>query len=157
MKAQEDAAAPVLYVEDHPVNVLLMEALFARRSSARLVVATTGGEALKLSASLRPALLLIDLRLPDCHGAQLLQWLRQRPGWAQIPAIAVTAEHGFKIEGTGFADLWPKPLNLAWVAGRLDQLLPAPARAPSPSPAMPVPQLERAGRAQPGQWSAAIL
>lgn len=113
----------VLYVEDHPVNVLLMEALFSKRSNTLLHVATTGMQAWRLSATLRPALLLLDLRLPDCHGAPLLKLLRQRPGWQDIRAIAVTAEYEFELEGTGFLEVWSKPLNLPAVMARLDQLL----------------------------------
>lgn len=126
----DDGPVDVLYVEDHPVNVMLMEALFARRSNARLHVALTGMQAWHLSARLRPALLLLDLRLPDCHGAELLELLRERPGWAQVPAVAVTAEYDFKVENSGFSEIWRKPLDLPRVMARLDQLL-APAHPPT--------------------------
>lgn len=128
----------VLYVEDHPVNVLLMEALFSKRSNAMLHVATTGMQAWRMSATLKPALLLLDLRLPDCHGAPLLKLLRQRPGWKDLRAIAVTAEYEFELEGSGFLEVWSKPLNLPWVMARLDQLLQeSGTAATSSSPAEP--------------------
>lgn len=121
--AETGGVQTVLYVEDHPVNVLLMEALFSKRDNAVLHVATTGIQAWRMSATLRPALLLLDLRLPDCHGAPLLKLLRQRPGWQDVRAIAVTAEYEFDLEGTGFLEVWSKPLNLPAVMARLDQLL----------------------------------
>jgi len=112
----------VLYVEDHPVNALLMAAIFEHRPQLELVIATTGEEAMQVAAGLRPALLLLDLGLPDCHGAQLLPRLRALPGLATPPAIAVTADVRFDIAGTGFCELWPKPLNLDHVLVRLDAL-----------------------------------
>jgi CheY-like chemotaxis protein len=112
----------VLYVEDHPVNALLMQALFKRRPRLKLLLAGTGQQAVCLASGLRPALVLLDLHLPDCHGSQLLDVLRLLPGWEDVPAVAVTAEDDFDITGTGFCELWAKPLDLAHVLQRLDAL-----------------------------------
>ncbi|MDQ2780733.1 MAG: response regulator, partial [Pseudomonadota bacterium] len=98
-----------LYVEDEPINVMLMQALFERRPQWELVIATTGDEARRLPADLVPDLLMLDLRLPDCHGTELLPELRRRPGWHIPPAVAVTAEYGFQPDGTGFDEVWAKP------------------------------------------------
>ena len=123
----------VLYVEDHPVNAMLMRAMFERRPSLHLVVAVTGQEALDLAPGLDPALLLLDLRLPDCHGSGLLPMLRKVRGCETAPAVAVTADGDFDLGGTGFCELWPKPLNLMDVLHRVDALVGAdpPAAAPS--------------------------
>lgn len=110
----------VLYVEDHPTNVHLMQALFKRCPHLNLVVAEDGHTARSLARTLRPSLLLLDLRLPDCHGGELLGELRQYDGYADIPAIAVTAEPGFNLAGTGFCEVWSKPLDLEFVLERLD-------------------------------------
>ncbi|HEX3142133.1 MAG TPA: hypothetical protein VHQ87_18895, partial [Rhizobacter sp.] len=78
--------------------------------------------------------LLLDLRLPDCHGADLLKELRQIEGWGDIPAVAVTAEQGFEIDGTSFCEVWPKPIDLGFVIRQLDRMA---AEAPAEmSPAM---------------------
>lgn len=113
----------VLYVEDEPVNVLLMRMMFERRPHLRLEVATTGQQALRMAADLHPALLLLDLRLPDCHGLQLLPMLRRFPGWHDLPAVAVTAESQFDVAGTGFLETWRKPMDLRRALARLDDLL----------------------------------
>lgn len=112
----------VLYVEDHPVNALLMTAIFEQRPQLELVVATSGEDALRVASRIRPALLLLDLGLPDCHGSQLLQRLRTLPGYESQPAIAVTADALFDIEGSSFQELWPKPLHLDHVLARLDAI-----------------------------------
>jgi CheY-like chemotaxis protein len=124
------ARRPVLYVEDHPVNALLMAAIFERRPQLDLTIATSGEEALRLARDMQPALLLLDLSLPDCHGSELLQRLRALPGYEALPAIAVTAHADFPIEGTSFCELWPKPLHLEKVLTRLDALTGARPAAP---------------------------
>jgi CheY-like chemotaxis protein len=105
----------VLYVEDQPVNALLMSALFERVPDCDLVVADCGRTALDLAQGLYPSLLLLDLRLPDIHGSELLPQLRRMSGCEHVTAVAVTAEDGFDIAGSGFDELWRKPLNLLTV------------------------------------------
>jgi CheY-like chemotaxis protein len=88
----------VLYVDDKPINVLLMQALFEHRPQLRLHTAGDGRSARAVASDLHPALLLLDLRLPDCHGTTLLRDLRELQGLggnAAVPAVAVTAEHNF--------------------------------------------------------------
>ena len=123
--------APVLYVEDHPVDVQLMKALFERLPGESLMVAGSVAEGL---AAMRRhegpcALLLLDIGLPDGRGNELLQHLRLLPGCAATRAVAVTAERGFDFAGTGFDEIWEKPLDLPRVLERLRLLLAA--RAPA--------------------------
>ncbi|UXH80532.1 response regulator [Roseateles amylovorans] len=121
-----DGLTSVLYVEDSPLNVIVMEAMFEQRRDLRLHVAEAGMPAWRLSARLQPQLLLVDLNLPDCHGAELLKLLRMRRGWAQVPAIAVTADSDFDALGAGFQELWAKPLDVRRTLARLAELLPPP-------------------------------
>ncbi|MGH6648192.1 response regulator [Aquabacterium sp.] len=113
----------VLYVEDHPVNVQLMQALFAQMPSLELTVATTGEEGYQAALKRPPALLLLDLNLPDCHGTQLLERLRGQPGLSSVPAIAVTAADIQSLNETTFLEVWQKPLDIPSILKRLDQLL----------------------------------
>ena len=62
----------VLYVEDHPVNVTLMERVLARRGGVQLTAATSGREAVRLAGQARPDLVLLDLHLPDLPGELVL-------------------------------------------------------------------------------------
>lgn len=142
MQREFDFFSPqdVLYIEDHPTNVHLMQALFKRCPHLNLMVARDGQEARELARAARPTLLLVDLRLPDCHGSDLLEELRLLEGYADIPAVAVTAEPAFQIEGTSFCEVWPKPLDLAFVLDRLAQLVErapmVPGRESTPAPAL---------------------
>lgn len=116
----------VLYVEDQPVNAMLMSALFERIPGCRLQLAACGRDALAIARTLRPALLLLDLRLPDMNGAELLARLRLVPGCEFAPAVAVTAEHDFDHIAAGFDELWRKPLALLDVVGRVEALVALP-------------------------------
>lgn len=119
----------VLYVEDEPTNLFLMQALFKLRPHLELVGASDGAQATELAASLRPALILMDLRLPDGWGSDLLAALRARFRWRHVPAIAVTAEQDFDPARNGFIETWHKPLDLHFVLDRLDHVLPDVRRA----------------------------
>ena len=119
----------VLYIEDRQVNVTLMRELFKLRPHLELVVAENGLWAARMAPQLRPSLLLIDLRLPDCFGTELLPLLRLRFGWQEIPAVAVTADPVFDCSSSGFAEVWRKPLNLRHVLHRLDHFVPVRAES----------------------------
>ncbi len=140
-----EARDVVLYVEDHPVNVLLMQTVFELRPELQLVVAVDGASAMAMTAGLHPSLLLLDLRLPDCHGTELLERMRALPGWESVPAIAVTAEAEFMPAGTTFSDVWHKPLRVPTLLTRLDRVL-----APRPRPASQGPDPGEVLRERPG-------
>ena len=120
------ATHTVLYVEDHPVNVILMQAMCAKRPQVRLVVANNGEEGMRLARIEQPELLLLDLRLPDCHGVDLLRRMREIPELAQVPAVAVTAEDTSALGGSGFCEIWHKPMDMHATLARLDWLLAKP-------------------------------
>jgi CheY-like chemotaxis protein len=134
--ADAPAEHTVLYVEDHPVNVLLMQALFTKRPQARLIVATTGEEGLRAARQDAPDLLLLDLRLPDCHGTELLKRLRELPALADVTAVAVTAEDTRGVLEAGFAEIWRKPMDMHTTLSRLDCLLHARMLARAKPPAV---------------------
>ncbi|NDY92911.1 hybrid sensor histidine kinase/response regulator [Ideonella livida] len=124
------AAAPlpslplVLYVDDGPLNLVLIQAVAAQASAWRLACAADGAEALALAAQEPPHLLLLDLSLPDMDGATLLRQLRALPGLAQVPAVAVSAHDRTHAQALGLAQpfdhYWTKPLDLARVRQALD-------------------------------------
>jgi CheY-like chemotaxis protein len=113
----------VLYVEDHVANALLMHAFCSALPGVQLLVAPTGEAGLRAAAQIKADLLLLDLNLPDCHGVELLERMRLLPGAATVPAVAVTAEETFDLAGTGFHEIWFKPLDTLPTLQRLQYLL----------------------------------
>ena len=106
----------VLYVEDNPANLLLVERLLARRSDLRLLTAVNGTLGLDLARAHRPQVILMDINLPDISGIDALLLLRKDPTTAHIPVVAVSAnamqhdiERGLR---AGFFRYLTKPLNV---------------------------------------------
>lgn len=68
--------ASVLYVDDNPVNLVLMEAMLRLLPGLRLFSAENAAEGLRLALQERPQLILLDIQLPDMDGFELLARLR---------------------------------------------------------------------------------
>jgi PAS domain S-box-containing protein len=121
------AALEVLYVEDNPVNMMLMESVLAHRPDCHLLPATSGAAALEAVKHVKPDILLVDIHLPDTDGVSLLKALRaERADLADVPAIAVSADALTEDIRTalseGFTAYWTKPLDVAQVLARMDAL-----------------------------------
>jgi PAS domain S-box-containing protein len=82
----------VLYVEDVVANVRLVEEIFARRPSIRLIPAMLGRLAVDLAHDHHPHLVFLDLHLPDMTGADVLAALRRDPETRGIPVVILTAD-----------------------------------------------------------------
>jgi PAS domain S-box-containing protein len=88
-----DAGAPrtLLYVEDNPANLKLIEQLIARRPDIRLLVARDGNLGIELARAHRPDVILMDINLPGISGIEALKILREDPETARIPVVALSA------------------------------------------------------------------
>jgi PAS domain S-box-containing protein len=81
----------LLYVEDNPANLKLVEQLIARRSDMRLLVATDGDLGVQLARDNQPEVILMDINLPGISGIEALKILREDPATAHIPVVALSA------------------------------------------------------------------
>ena len=125
------ADTTVLYVEDNPANLRLVNQLFARRPHVRLLTAHTAALGLDLAVAQPPGLVLLDINLPGMDGYEMLRRLRALPGMEHVPIIAVTAnamprdiERGL---AAGFSDYLAKPLDITRFFEVVDALLAIPA------------------------------
>jgi len=82
----------VLYVEDVVANVRLVEEIFARRPSIRLIPAMQGQLGIELARDHHPHLIFLDLHLPDMPGADVLAALRRDGATRAIPVVILTAD-----------------------------------------------------------------
>jgi len=78
-------------VEDNEKNMKLFRDVL-QATGYRTLEASTAGQALKLAAEHSPALVLMDIQLPDMDGLEALRRLRQDERTASIPVLAVTAQ-----------------------------------------------------------------
>jgi len=127
--AAPDRAAPrlILYIEDNPANLRLVQEIVAFRADLRLLSAPDGHAGLALAHTHRPAVILMDLNLPGMSGFEVLAQLRRDPDTAHIPAIALTAnamprdiERGLS---AGFARYLTKPIDIEQLNAAIDGVL----------------------------------
>jgi len=118
------ARPQLLYIEDNPVNAMIVAELVARRPDLQLHLAVDGRSGLERALALRPALVLLDMQLPDFDGHEVLKRLRADERTAAIPVIALSANampHDIqRALAAGISDYWTKPLDFRAFMASLD-------------------------------------
>ncbi len=122
------AGQTVLYVEDNPANLALVEyVLRQRRPHLRLVSAHTGELGLSIAEAERPDLIILDISLPNMDGYEVLSILRSRPEIRGTPIFALSANamqsdvnRGL---AAGFDDYLTKPIDVTRLLRTIDDLL----------------------------------
>ena len=106
----------VLYVEDNPANVKLMEMMIGQIGNAKLLTAFDAEHGLDLANSEIPDLIVMDINLPGMDGNKALKQLQDTVETKDIPVIALTSasmpsavEAGLK---AGYRDYITKPINV---------------------------------------------
>ncbi len=120
LPSQAESGAPrrtLLYVEDNPANLKLVEQLIARRPELRLLSAGDGMTGIKLARENMPEMILMDINLPGISGIETLELLRADPATAHITVVALSAnamphdiEKGLQ---AGFLSYLTKPIKVA--------------------------------------------
>ena len=116
----------VVYVEDNPANIELMEMVFSGFGNIQLLTAPNGELGIELIRSSRPDLIILDLNLPGIDGFEVLRLVRQMAEGANIPAIALTAaasrqdiQNGME---AGFVHYLTKPFDIDTLVGTMRDL-----------------------------------
>jgi signal transduction histidine kinase/ActR/RegA family two-component response regulator len=124
----------ILYVEDNPANLELVEQIVARRSDLRLLSAADGEIGLEYARAYLPTLILMDINLPGISGIDAMNALKADPATAHIPIIALSANAVprdiDKAIEAGFSDYLTKPINVARFMTVLDGALASAQPAP---------------------------
>ncbi len=117
----------LLYVEDNPANLKLVEQLIARRPEMRLLTAVNGNIGIELARNHQPEIILMDINLPGISGIQALKILREDPSMAHIPVLAISAnampsdvKKGME---AGFFRYLTKPINVNEFMDTIDMAL----------------------------------
>jgi len=117
----------VLYVEDNPANMLLVEQLFERRPELHLLKARDGSSGIAMALAHQPQVILMDINLPGISGIQVLKLLQQDEATARIPVLAISAnamtsdiENGL---AAGFFRYITKPIQIDVFMNALDEAL----------------------------------
>ena len=106
----------VLYIDDSADNIRLVERVLKRRPDIDLRTAMTGRDGVKAATDDKPALILLDNRLPDANGLQVLRELAAAPATAAIPVIILSGDSARQtiddLLGAGAVDFLVKPLDI---------------------------------------------
>ncbi|MFZ2655516.1 MAG: PAS domain S-box protein [Victivallales bacterium] len=81
----------LLYVEDNPANMKMVEQLIGRFPDMRLLTAVNGILGIDLARSTLPNVILMDINLPGISGIEALKILKKDPATAHIPVVALSA------------------------------------------------------------------
>ncbi|OGU13642.1 MAG: hybrid sensor histidine kinase/response regulator [Geobacteraceae bacterium GWC2_53_11] len=106
----------LLYVEDNPANLMLVEDIIERRPDIRLLSARDGKSGIKLARTSLPDVILMDIHLPGISGIEAMKILAADHTTADIPVVALSAnaiprdiEKGLE---AGFFRYLTKPINV---------------------------------------------
>jgi CheY-like chemotaxis protein len=117
----------LLYVEDNPANLMLVEDLIARRPDIRLMSANNGNQGIEIARASQPDVILMDINLPGISGIKAMRILAEDPATAHIPVIALSAnaiprdiEKGLE---AGFFRYLTKPIKVNEFMDTLDEAL----------------------------------
>ena len=117
----------LLYVEDNPANMKLVEQIIARHPNIRLLTAVNGNNGIEIARVSQPEVILMDINLPDISGSEALKILLADPATTHIPVIALSAnaiprdiENGL---AAGFFRYLTKPIKVNEFMDALDVAL----------------------------------
>jgi PAS domain S-box-containing protein len=123
---QARPARRLLYIEDNPVNVLIVSELVRRRGDIEFDSVPDGIAGVERAVRDRPGLVLVDMQLPDITGLEVLARLRADPVTAGLAVIALSAnampEDIQRALQAGFDEYWTKPLDFSVFERALDRI-----------------------------------
>jgi PAS domain S-box-containing protein len=129
------ALRTLLYVEDNPANLKLVEHLIARRPNMRLLSARDATLGIELAREYQPEVILMDINLPGISGIGALKILREDPLTRHIPVVAISANamphdinRGYE---AGFFRYLTKPIKVVEFMAAVDVALQASKSASS--------------------------
>jgi PAS domain S-box-containing protein len=124
----------LLYVEDNPANMKLVEQIIARRPDISLLTAVNGDSGIEIARASQPDMILMDINLPGINGYEALKILHSDSVTAHIPVVAISAnamsidiDRGLK---AGFFRYITKPIKVDEFMEALDTALELTAKNP---------------------------
>ena len=136
-KSASDTSAPgtpaghgparIVYVEDNPANVRLLEFLIARHDDLQIMAADSGEAGIELIRDTQPDLVLMDIGLPGMDGFEALHVLKSDEATRHIPVVAISANampHDVeKGRQAGFMSYLTKPIDINELLDVVKQIL----------------------------------
>lgn len=119
----------IVYIEDDPGSIALMEDLASNLDGVSVLTAPTAEIGLELVRARHPAALILDLQLPGMNGAELIARLHAWPETQSIPVIALGAtgrmDDAKQAAAAGFHRYLTQPISVDELLATLEPLLEA--------------------------------
>ncbi|OWQ46587.1 hypothetical protein CDL60_14085 [Roseateles noduli] len=120
-------AGKFLYIEDNPVNALLMTEWSRQFQLLELWVVATAAQGIDEVERKRPDLVLLDMQLPDMDGVEVIQAVRSTSFGALMPIVVLSAsasrEDMLRARDAGASAYWLKPVDFRQIEADLRLLL----------------------------------
>ena len=109
----------ILIVDDNKINIKILEKIISTHTKYQTFSARSGKEAIDIVKTEKPALIFMDMMMPDVDGYEATRQIKDQPDRADVPVIAVTAVDSKGLIKDVFAcgceDILPKPIDVATV------------------------------------------
>jgi DNA-binding response OmpR family regulator len=126
-ESKPDLRGKVLYIEDNPINMDLIETALSMYPGITLVKAHNGMEGIRLARSEKPDFVLLDMHLPDIGGLEVVRALNEEIASGKLRVTLLTADtlsmDIVKAMSLGAYDYWLKPLNMTKLEAGLKRAL----------------------------------
>jgi CheY-like chemotaxis protein len=116
----------VLHIEDHALTRRLVERMLKLRPQIELHVATNARDGVKAAIDERPALILLDNRLPDATGGEVLRKLASSGATAGIPVVVISgdsAKTAAELLAIGASEFLLKPFDIEQLMTMIDRYI----------------------------------
>jgi DNA-binding response OmpR family regulator len=117
-----------LYIEDNASSIRLIETLLSRRPDIELRVARTGREGILAAVDRPPGLIILDNRLPDARGGDVLRMLSLEPAMDDVPVVILSGDSDTQLAmemlASGAAEYLVKPFELRQFLDLIDRYFP---------------------------------
>jgi DNA-binding response OmpR family regulator len=122
-----DLRGKVLYIEDNPVNMDLIESALSMYPGITLIKADNGTDGIRLARSEQPDFVLLDMHLPDIGGLEVVRALNEEIASGKLRVTLLTADtlsmDIVKAMSLGAYDYWLKPLSMTKLEAGLKRAL----------------------------------
>lgn len=123
----DGASYLLVYIEDNPSNIALMQAVIEDVPRLAMVTATTAEAGIALVREQRPDLVIMDINLPGMSGIEAMRKLGERAETRSIPVIALSAaalpKDTARADAAGFRRYLTKPINVAELMATFEEIL----------------------------------
>ena len=131
---ENEPVGRIVYIEDEPINGVLMQSWAAQFPGLTMELAVTGMTGVAACLREAPDAVLLDMHLPDLHGLEVLRRIRDVPALASLPVIMLSAsnssEHVQAALQAGASAYWLKPVDFKQMEQGLVDLMTGSRRPP---------------------------